>query len=381
MNFQWTTEHEAYRGRIRDLLRRHLPPDWGAQSRYDNGSDFTVAFSRRFCPILAAEGLLIPHWPREYGGGGLDAWHHWILNEEMWAEGEPRAYQYMSINWVGPAFIRFGTPAQKDLHLKGITSGTISYCQGFSEPNAGSDLAALRTRAEHRGGAWIIEGSKIWTSAASFADYCILLARTGGSGRGGISVFVVPMNLPGITVRVIPSLQGARAMHEVFFDAVELPADGILGEPNKGWEVVTQILAHERIGAPRYALTWRGLDRAMELLAADGRIADPEIRARAARCEAALNAAKWLALQVIGGRVQGRPADAETNVARYAAVCADRTVCEFIGDFLSEHLFPEREPLLAAAYKRTASIGIAAGAAEVQLNLIARNLLHMPRES
>jgi alkylation response protein AidB-like acyl-CoA dehydrogenase len=381
MNFEWSPEHVEYRRRIRELLDRHLPPDWGEKSRYDNGSDFTVAFSRKFAPILAKEGLLIPHWPKEYGGGGMDAWHHWILNEEMWGAGEPRAYQYMSVNWVGPAFIRYGTPEQKEVYLKGITSGTISFCQGFSEPNAGSDLAALRTRAEKRGDVYVINGSKIWTSAASFADYCILLARSGGTSRGGISVFVVPMKLPGITVRVIPSLQGARAIHEVFFDNVELPQSGLIGEQDKGWEVVTQILHNERVGAPRYALTWRGLDRGIELLKASGRLADPEVRSRAARCEASLNAARWLALQVIGGRVKGRAADAETNVARYAAVCADRMVCEFIGDFLPEYIFPETEPLLAAAYKRTASIGIAAGAAEVQLNLISRNLLRMPRES
>jgi alkylation response protein AidB-like acyl-CoA dehydrogenase len=381
MDFEWSAEHNAYRKRIQDVLAKNLPADWPEKSRYDNGSDYTVAFSRKFCPILAAEGLLIPHWPKEYGGGGLDAWHHWILNEEMWGAGEPRAYQYMSINWVGPAFIKFGSAEQRELHLKGITSGTISYCQGFSEPNAGSDLAALKTRAEARGDKYVINGSKIWTSAASFADFCILLARTGGASRGGISVFVVPMKSPGITVRVIPSLQGARALHEVFFDNVEVPASAVLGEADKGWGVVTQILANERIGAPRYSLTWRGLDRAMELLRADGRLADPEVRGRAARCEASLNAARLLALQVIGGRVKGQPADAETNVARYAAVCADRMVCEFMGDFLPEYLFPDKEPLLAAAYKRTASIGIAAGAAEVQLNLISRNLLRMPRDA
>jgi alkylation response protein AidB-like acyl-CoA dehydrogenase len=380
LDFKWTKEHDAYRQRIKDVLKKHLPPDWAQKSLYDNGSDFTVAFSKKFCPILAQEGLLIPHWPKEYGGGGMDSFHHWILNEEMWAEGEPRAYQYMSINWVGPAFIKFGTEEQRKVHLKGITSGTISYCQGFSEPNAGSDLAALRTRAENTGSSYVINGSKIWTSAASFADYCILLVRTGPQGRGGITVLVVPMNTKGITVRVIPSLQGARAIHEVFFDNVEVPLSALLGEQDKGWGVVTQILSNERIGAPRYALTWRGFNRGIELLKQHGRFKDTDVQSAAARCQGALEAAKALALRVIDGRVKGKPADAETNVARYAAVMADRSVCEFLGNYVSDFIFAADEPMLASAYKRTASIGIAAGAAEVQLNLISRNLLKMPRE-
>lgn len=380
MEFAWTEEHRRFRQRLRDVLERHLPADWPVVSGgYDNGSDGTVAFSRTFCPILAREGLLIPHWPVEHGGEGLDAFHHWILGEEMWGVGEPRGYQYMSINWVGPAMLKYGTPAQQAEHLPRICGGTVSYCQGFSEPEAGSDLAALRTRATPTDRGYSITGQKIWTSAASFADYCILLARTGGERHSGISVFIVPMDLPGITVRVIPGLQGQRALHEVFFDDVEVPASTLLGEENAGWSVVGQILANERIGVPRYALTWRGFSRALEHLRQDGRLANAAVRARAARCEAALKAARLLALRVIDQRVKQRPADVMVNVARYAAVQADRQVVEFLGDCASDLLFYEVDPVVTAAYKRATSIGIGAGAAEVQLNLVSRNLLQMPR--
>src|SRR5262249_8072156 len=127
VEFAWTPEHKAFRRRVRDVLERHLPSDWPTlSSGYDNGSDGAVAFSRKFCPILAAEGLLIPHWPKENGGGGLDAFHHWILGEEMWGVGEPRAYQYMSVNWVGPAIIKYGTDELKALHLPRICAGTVS---------------------------------------------------------------------------------------------------------------------------------------------------------------------------------------------------------------------------------------------------------------
>jgi alkylation response protein AidB-like acyl-CoA dehydrogenase len=270
MEFAWKPEHVAFRQKIRDFLVANLPTDWEHLSQLDNGSEVVHRLSRTFCPALAREGLLIPHWPIEHGGGGKDAWHHWILNEEMWAAGEPRSYQYMSINWVGPAIIKFGTAAQKAEHLPKITGGTASYCQGFSEPNAGSDLASLQCRAERTEAGYLVNGSKIWTSNAGFADYCILLARTGEQGRGGISVLILPMGTAGITVRRIPSLQGEHAVSEVFFDDVEVPHSALLGEKDKGWSVIGQILHNERIGAPRYALSWRALRRAVARLKDNG---------------------------------------------------------------------------------------------------------------
>ena len=380
MDFEWTPEHERFRGRLRGVLDRHLPKDWPEVSGgFDNGSDGSIAFSREFCPILAEEGLLIPHWPKELGGEGLDAFHHWILGEEMWSAGEPRGYQYMSVNWVGPAIIKYGTPEQQALHIPRICSGTISYCQGFSEPEAGSDLASLRTKAEPTGDGYIINGQKIWTSAASFADYCFLLARTGGERASGISVFLVPMDTPGITCNIIPGLQGRRALHEVFFDDVHVPASALLGAENDGWNVVRQVLANERIGVARYALTWRGFNRALERMRQDGRLENPTIRTRAAHCEAALRAARLLALSVIGQRVNGQPMDSRTSIARYSAANAERLVSDFLSDYAQDVLFPEVDQIITSAYKRSASFSIAAGAAEVQLDLIARNLMHMPR--
>jgi alkylation response protein AidB-like acyl-CoA dehydrogenase len=378
VEFTWKPEHAAFRRKIRDFLAASLPPDWDRLSQLDNSSEEVHRFSRTFCPALAREGLLIPHWPVEYGGGGKDAWHHWILNEEMWAAGEPRSYQYMSINWVGPAIIKFGTAEQKAEHLPRITGGTVSYCQGFSEPNAGSDLAALQCRAEHTGSGYRVNGQKIWTSNAGFADYCILLVRTGGPGRNGISVLIAPMKTPGMTVRRIPSLQGEHAVNEVFFENVDVPHGALLGEKDKGWSVIGQILHNERIGAPRYALSWRALRRAVARLKDNGSWEREEVQLRAARCEAQLRSAQLQAYRVIDGRVKGRPADAETNVARYAAAVADRAVCEFLGDFVPEALFFTEDPVIAAGYKRTATTGIAAGAAEIQLNLIARTLLGLP---
>jgi alkylation response protein AidB-like acyl-CoA dehydrogenase len=378
MDLDWSPEQKAFRARVRKALAEKLPSDWAERTGYDTGSEATVEFSRSFAPYLASQGLLVPHWPKEYGGEDAGAFLHWIMNEEMWAVGEPRSYQYMNVNWVGPAFMKYGTDDQKAFHLDRIREGSIYYCQGFSEPNAGSDLASLQCRAERTSAGYVINGSKIWTSAASFANFCILLVRTGGPGRSGISVLIVPMEAPGVIVRKIPSLQGAQALHEVFFQDVEVPHGALLGGENEGWSVIGNILANERIGSPRYALTRNGLHRAVALLEAEGRYG-PDARLRSARCEAALDAAMLHAYGVIERRELKLPPDASTNVARLAAIHADRMVNDFLVDFVPEALVGTDQPIIAAAFKRTAAIGIASGAAEIQMNLIARDLLELPR--
>lgn len=380
MNFDWSPEQRAFRARVRDFLDAHLPPDWPRMSHaFDTGSDTVERFARDFCPKLAAEGLLVPHWPREYGGEGLEVWHHWILNEEMFAAGEPRSYQYMSVNWAGPALIAFGTEAQKQEHLPRIAAGELFYCQGFSEPDAGSDLPALKTRAERVEDGFRINGSKIWTSAASFADYCVLLARTGDSGRRGITVFLVPMATPGITVNVIRGFQGQKAFHEVFFHDVRVPASAVLGEVDAGWSVVGAILHNERIGVPRYTLTMRGLDHALAILAADKRLDTPGLHADAVMARAACEAASLQCYAVIDARAKHKPPSADTNLARCAMIAADRLVADFIGQYLGDALISGVDPVLSAAYRRAGSGGIASGSAEIQLNAIAKGHLGLPK--
>jgi alkylation response protein AidB-like acyl-CoA dehydrogenase len=380
MEFAWTAEHKAFRQRLKDVLKQNLPADWPQKSRYDTSSEYVSKFSRTFCPNLAKEGLLIPHWPKEVGGGGVDAFHHWILGEEMFAEGDPRSYQYMNVNWCGPAILKYGTDEQIKEHIGGIASGTQIWCQGFSEPQAGSDLAALATRAERTQAGYRINGSKIWTSGASLADKCFMLARTGAERHAGISVFLVPMKTKGVEVRRIQSFMGERSVHEVFFTDVELPESARLGDESKGWEIVGHVLNNERIGAPRYSLAERALHHAVGVLKRKNRWKDDVVKMRAARAQSYISAARQLCLQVINDRVQKKPVNPITNVARYSIVAADRQIAEFVGDYLGDELIGAKDPLLFQAYRRTGSTGIAAGAAEIQLNLIARNLLKLPRD-
>lgn len=379
MNFNWTSEQRQFRSEVRSFIEDHLPADWEVLTEgLDVGSDYTVEFARKFCPALAKAGLLVPHWPAEHGGRDADAWHHWILNEEMLVQGEPRSFQYMSVNWAGPAIIKFGADEQKSHFLPRIAGGELFFCQGFSEPNAGSDLASLRTKAERVDGGWKINGQKIWTSAASFADYCVLLARTGEEGRKGISVFLTPMDAQGIEVRIIKGMMGARAFHEVFFNDVFVPDAALLGDENEGWNIVRTILHNERIGIPRYVLTLRALDRAVNWLRNEGLYSE-HAALRAAHARALCEAARLQCYSVIDARVKGRPPSSDTYVTRYNLVLADKAVAEFFADYLWERLISNEDRVLAGAYRRMAATGIASGAAEIQLDLIARHRLELPR--
>lgn len=379
MNFNWTEEQAALRSRVRALLARELPPDWEHISRHGPGSPEQTAFSMQFCPKLAAEGLLVPHWPVAHGGRGAPAWEHFILGEELFAAGEPRGPQYMNVNFIGATLMKYGTPQQQARYLPDMAAGRSVWCQGFSEPSAGSDLAALGTRAELRGDAYVVNGSKVWTSYAGMAQTCFLLART-GTGKGGIAIFLVPMDTPGITVRAIPSLIGHGDIHEVFFDDVVVPATARLGEEGQAWAIISYALGLERVGLARYAFSRRVLDRMVAELQAQGLFADDAVRTQAARALAACEAARLLVYRVVDQRARGLPPSAEANLARVAVVAADHAVSDFALDHFGDALCGDAWPLVLAHHERAIAAGIASGAAEIQLNLVAHDWLQLPRE-
>jgi len=378
MDFKWSGEQIAFRWRVRSFLEAELPLDWEELACQSPGSKALTDFSLEFCPKLAVAGLLVPHWPKEHGGEEATPWEHFILGEEMWRVGEPRGPQYYNVNWLGPSIMKFGSPAQKDQHLSLIAAGKAIWCQGFSEPGAGSDLAALRTRADRVDGGYSITGSKIWTSYASLADYCFLLART-AAGKAGVSVFLVPMKCPGIEVRKIPSVVGDGDIHEVFFTDVFVPEDCRLGGEGQGWEVARYALHYERVGIPRYALARRVLERMVDGLQAAGQFGDSLVRTRAAQAFAACEAARFLIYRVLDQRAKNQPQSAETSVGRVAVVNAERIVSDFALDFVAERLLGTGDRLVDTHQKRAITAGIAAGAAEIQLNLIADQLLNLPR--
>lgn len=384
MEFGWSAEEEAHRARIRQMLEQLLPPDWEQISVHGPGSDEQTAFSREFCAALEKEQLLVPHWPREFGGQDAEAWQQFILGEEMWAAGEPRGPQYMNVNWIGPVLMRFGTRAQIEKYLPPIRGGQAIWCQGFSEPSAGSDLAALRTRAVPVDEGYRVTGAKIWTSYASHADTCFLLARVhradGGSDRkAGIVILLTDMKSAGIQVKQIPALIGQGDIHEVFFDDVFVPAQERLGHEGQAWEIIEFALQNERVGIARYEFSRRMLDRAVVRLKASGRWLDPVVQERAGRALMLCEAARMLVYRIVDGKARGLPPDAFGSVARWSVVMADNGVNEFLTEFLPEGLLGE-DPVQQAHHQRAIVAGVASGAAEIQLNLAARRWLELPGE-
>jgi alkylation response protein AidB-like acyl-CoA dehydrogenase len=377
MEFSWNAEQRAFRERLRAFFREQLPPDW--ESLADGpASHAQSAFSRRFCAALAQAGLLVPHWPSRWGGRDADAWTAFILAEEMWLAGEPRGGQYMNVNWIGPTLMRFGSEAQQQRYIPPMARGEVIWCQGFSEPEAGSDLAALRTRAVKQGAAYRINGQKIWTSYAGHAETCFLLART-AAGKDGMSVFLLPMDTPGITVRQIPSLIGEGDIHEVFFDEVEVPESALLGAEGQAWEIARHALSLERTGIPRFALGLRMLGRVVAKLKRENRFGTGAVE-QAARARAACEAARLYSCQIVDQRRHGSPVGAEASAARFATVTAERLVGEFVVEHCPEALSGGGDVMLRAHHQRAIVAGIASGAAEIQLNLIATELLKLPRE-
>jgi alkylation response protein AidB-like acyl-CoA dehydrogenase len=379
MNFDWTEEQQAFRQKLVDFLVATLPEDWEEFSRHGPASPALTEFARGFCRQLAENGMLFPHWPKEIGGEGLGPWEQQILAEVMWEYGEPRGGQYMNVNWIGPTMLKYGTDAQKAKYLPQIARGEMLWCQGFSEPNSGSDLASLRTRAELEGDRYRINGQKIWTSYAGLADTCFLLTRTSDDRKKGITILLVPMDTPGITVRQIPSLIGEGDIHEVFFDDVMVPVSQRFGEEGQAWEIINYSLTNERLGIPRYHLARTALDRAVGILKEAGEFSREAVKAEAARCAALCEAARTSIYAIVQKRVDGLTVGPESSTARFATVMSERAVCEFVVEYMPEALAGQ-SAFLQMHHQRGIVAGIASGAAEIQLNIIASDVLQLPRE-
>jgi alkylation response protein AidB-like acyl-CoA dehydrogenase len=379
LDFGFGAREVALRQHLRDLIADRLPPDFlGAFT--DDPDDF--AATQEFCKDLGAENLLTLAWPSEYGGADGSLWEQTVVREEMWAHHEPRGPQYMGLNWIGPAIMQFGTDAQKAEHLPRIAAGDVTWCQGFSEPDAGSDLAALQTRAVRDGDTWRINGQKIWTSYAQLADWCVLAARTSveENRHRGISLFLLPMDRPGISVRPVRSMVGPHHLNDVFFDDVWGSSDEILGGTGEGWAVMRAALRNERVGIARYARCDRLLSLARQTWADEWASLPLTLRLRWARAMVTTRVARLLAYRVVAQMEQGTVRDEDASIARVATTLCDQES--------AEALLPLAGAAALVADGSTASLAeriedhwryaqastVAAGTVEMQRMLIARAL-------
>jgi alkylation response protein AidB-like acyl-CoA dehydrogenase len=381
MDFDFGPAAQELRAALRTLIAEEIPEDYlGAFT--DDPHDLEIA--QRFCATLAEQKLLTLTWPVEYGGQGGSVWDQTVVREEMWAHHEPRGAQYMGVNWVGPAIIAFGTPEQKARHLSAIAAGTVIWCQGFSEPDAGSDLASLSTKATPvDGGGFRINGQKIWTSYAEMAQWCVLAARVGAGERkhDGITLFLVPMDTPGITVRPIPSSLGRHHLNEVFFDDVVVDDDAVLGGVGNGWQAIRHALAFERVGIARYARCDRLLSTLEAALADDFDELPATVRASWVRALISVRVARLLAYRAVHLQAEGVAVETAASAARIAVTQADQQVAEALFQALDASAVRDAgtDGVLHGAvedhYRYAQAATVASGTIEIQRMIVGRTTL------
>jgi alkylation response protein AidB-like acyl-CoA dehydrogenase len=315
MDLRFTADELAFRDEIRAFIRDHLPDDIRERMRLGHApsKEDTVRWQR----ILDARGWAAFNWPREYGGPGWTPVERMIFLEENQLAPAPEVSSF-NITMIGPVLIQFGSDAQKRRFLSRAANLDDWWCQGFSEPGAGSDLAALKTAARREGDHYVVNGQKIWTSTAHHADWCFCLVRTDPAAKKrqeGISFLLIDMKTPGITVRPIVSIDGSHHLNEVFFDDVRVPVEMRVGEENRGWDVAKYLLGHERTGIARLGKSKERVKFAREAareMRSGGRplIEDPVFRQRVAQLEVDIKALEITQFRVVSDYARkeaGRP--------------------------------------------------------------------------
>ncbi|MGW5519194.1 acyl-CoA dehydrogenase family protein [Nocardia africana] len=394
MELSDSSEEARFRARIRDWLSETLPTlPWPEPARLEDKRGFWSVWQRK----LFEAGFAGLSWPAEFGGAGADAKIKAIFNEEMDRAGAPERLNIIGEDFAGPTIVAFGDATQKQRYLQPILEGTEIWCQLFSEPESGSDLASLRTKATKVDGGWKIQGQKIWTSRAQIADNAILLARTGGGDRHkGITYFLLPMSSAGVTVRPLAHMLGEAEFNEVFLDDVFLPDDAVVGEVDGGWKVAMGTLAFERVGiATGRVNTTRAV---ADLIEQVGRKTDderhplsgkPEVRQRIADLYGRALTHYLIGQRVITGAASGQPPGPVTSIGKlyFCPLVEDIAdfgleLTEFGGQFgLAEDAASadvDQQRWLRLAYQARGT-AIAGGSTFIQRNIAAERVLGMPR--
>jgi alkylation response protein AidB-like acyl-CoA dehydrogenase len=340
---------------------------------------------------LAEAGLVAPHWPRPYG---LDAdpIHQLIVDDELRRAGVRRPINPIGIGWAGPTLLHAGTEAQKQRYLLPLLAGEEMWCQLFSEPDAGSDLASLSTRAVRDGDEWVVTGQKIWTSLAHMSRFGILIARTDPEvpKHRGISYFVCPMDAPGVTVRPIVEMTGVQLFNEVFLDEVRLPAENLVGEVGQGWDLAKVTLANERVSLSSGGAMWgqgpTGGDL-VRLVRDRGGVADPALRERVARLHSEAEVLRLIRLRTVSAQVQGRPPGPEASIRKVLADEHGQRVFGLAKDLAGPSgMLTDTGPLGAPpamwhhGFLFAPALTVGGGTGEVQRNILAERVLGLPHE-
>ncbi|MFN0024834.1 MAG: acyl-CoA dehydrogenase family protein [Parvularculaceae bacterium] len=398
------TDLEAFRKDARAFIEANCPPEmrdgaggeehicWGGRSW-----KFASEAQKTWLERMAAKGWTVPAWPKEYGGGGLDKEEVKVLKDEMRKLKACSPLESFGIWMLGPALLKYGTHEQKAMFLPPIARGEIRWCQGYSEPNAGSDLASLATKCDDMGDHWLVNGQKVWTSYADESDWIFVLVRTDSKAakHDGISFLLVDMTAPGVSTKPIRLISGKSPFCETFFENVKVPKDyapgvsAIVGALNRGWDVAKYLLTHERemIGAGGGGLLGgRGIgEMAAQQIGLDdrGRLADPMLRAKVAQAEVD----GWAFLLTIerlkDESKAGQGMGAKSSMLKYYGAEFNKRRFELFmdaagSDGLEWEGARSEDGKLAKTWLRTKANSIEGGTSEVQLNIIAKRVLELP---
>jgi alkylation response protein AidB-like acyl-CoA dehydrogenase len=401
VDISYPADVEAFRAEVRAVLAEELPSDWRGIGAVASRSE-AQAFARQWRATMHRRGLLGITWPERYGGRGLSKLHQVVLVEELARAGLTfgEHTDLFGIKMLGSTLLRWGTEDQKERFLPRILSGDDRWCQGYSEPNAGSDLASLQTRAVLDGDEWVINGQKVWTSEAHHVNWIFLLARTDPDAprHRGISFLLCPLDQPGVEIRPIRQLAGEPEFNEVFFTDARTPADHVVGPLNGGWSVAMTLLGHERgeEAATNPILFRAELDRLLALARERGRDQDPLIRQRLAWCYGRVEIMRYLGYRILTQSLQDGELGAAASVAKLYWSEYHVKATELALDIEGvSGLAPQGRPPLRAvrtddpgapnstgswlgAFLNARAGTIYAGSSEIQRNIIAERVLGLP---
>lgn len=387
MNLKLTEEERAFRDELRTFFTTEIPADVRSKVAAGKslGKDDFISTQR----ILHARGLAVPNWPVEWGGQDWTPMQRNIWLSEMQLASVPEPLPF-NASMIGPVIAQFGSQEMKERFLPATANLDIWWCQGFSEPEAGSDLASLKTRAVRDGDDYIVNGQKTWTTLAQHADWIFCLVRTNPDVKkqAGISMLLIDMNAPGVTRRPIKLIDGSHEVNEVFFEDVRVPAENLVGEENTGWTQAKFLLGNERTGIARVGATKVKLARAKTLAAeisvGDGTLlSDPLFAARLAELENELLALELTQLRVVAGSADGKPNPA-SSLLKIRGSELQQAATELLVDVAgpdslpsgaSDIDSPEWAQLTTPAYLNTRKVTIYGGSSEVQRSIIASSIL------
>lgn len=393
MDFEYTLQEEEFRQELRAWLEANPLGGYDPATFLHLDQDARFAIQLNWQKQLYRAGWVGIHWPKAYGGRGATVMEQTIYRQEMVRVQMPEVANFMGIRIAGPTLIHWGTEEQKKRYIPTILNGEEIWCQGYSEPGAGSDIASLQTRAVEEGDDFVINGQKVWTSYAQYARYCLLLARTDPTvpKHKGISCFVVDMQTPGITIRLLQQINGDAEFNEVFFDNVRIPKTSLIGEKNQGWQVAMTTLMFERVTFDVLSPVEMVIQQLMNIVKPGTTSAfavdvDASVRQQVARFYTELQAIKYTSLRQLTRQLRGEPPGPESSLVKLAASELNLRVVQFATSLLGAagQVVSNGAQVSAGGYwmhcvLSTHLYTIAGGTSEIQRSILGERVLGLPK--